>query len=70
MTYDRTNAHEYAANLERSGAKPCNCGAECIGLSDGSSVFGWRCSQCGHKWPRHATIRGHYGFRSALEEDA
>jgi hypothetical protein len=38
--------------------KPCACGAELIGLSDGSSVHGWRCSDCGHEWPRQITVRG------------
>lgn len=38
--------------------RPCGCGAEVIGLSDGSSIHGWRCTKCGHEWPRQATVRG------------
>lgn len=38
--------------------KPCACGTDLIGLSDGSSVHGWRCKKCGHEWPRQVTVRG------------
>lgn len=38
--------------------KPCSCQVDCIGLSDGSSVHGWRCTKCGHEWPRQITVRG------------
>lgn len=48
-------------NQQMSG--PCNCGAELIGLSDGSSVHGWKCSKCGHEWPRQITVRGLAKFR-------
>ena len=49
--------------MRTSTARSCGCGAELIGISDGSSVYAWQCSKCAHKWPRHATVRGHYAFR-------
>lgn len=49
--------------------KPCNCGAENIGLSDGSSVHGWMCSKCKHTWPRHVTTRGMFKYRQVTSDD-
>lgn len=50
-------------------AKPCACGAELIGLSDGSSVHAWKCSACGHHWPRQVTVRGMYKYRQVLSDN-
>ena len=36
-----------------------------IGLSDGSSVFAWKCQDCGVVLPKHATTRGKW--RSILD---
>lgn len=38
--------------------RPCACNADLIGLSDGSSIHGWRCAKCGHEWPKQVTVRG------------
>ena len=46
------------SGAEETLPRPCGCGGEVIGLSDGSSVHGWRCSKCGHEWPRQVTVRG------------
>lgn len=31
-----------------------------VGLSNGSSIYAWRCLECKHEWPRHNFIRGVY----------
>jgi hypothetical protein len=49
--------------VEVVAGRPCDCAAEKIGLSDGSSVYPWECSKCGHKWPVNCSVRGHYGLR-------
>jgi uncharacterized protein with PIN domain len=30
------------------------------GISDGSSVYAWRCNTCKHEWPRHSMVRGEH----------
>jgi hypothetical protein len=49
--------------VEVVAGRPCSCEAEKIGLSDGSSVYAWQCSKCGHEWPVNCSVRGHYSFR-------
>lgn len=49
--------------------RKCECSdGEIIGLSDGSSVYGWQCSKCGHKWPRTPTERGKWRFEQKERE--
>ncbi len=52
-----------------SAPRPCACGAERIVLSDGSSVWGWKCTACGHTWPRTPTERGMYKYRQVCSPD-
>ncbi len=52
---------------QRQIPRACNCRAENIGLSDGSSVYGWECSKCGHKWPRTCTERGMWKFEQVAK---
>ena len=49
--------------------KPCACGSELIGLSDGSSVYGWQCKACSHRWPRNISTRGMWRFRMVCSDD-
>lgn len=42
-----------------------NCGValtnnNILGLSDGSSIYAWRCQSCGNEWERHAFMRGNH----------
>lgn len=43
-------------NCPHCGGKLTN--ENIMGLSNGSSIYAWRCQGCGHEWARHSFIRG------------
>jgi|GEM_PF-6689820 len=54
-----------ASNLPYRFAHCQHCGCEITnetvaGISDGSSVYAWRCLACAHEWPRHSFVRARH----------
>lgn len=44
-------------------APKCQCDSSDItGISDGSSIYAWRCNKCGVQWPKNRFVRQHYGI--------
>lgn len=48
----------------------CQHTGQWIGISDGSSVYAWRCPYCGLERPRNAFTRGKWRVDSANERNA
>ena len=45
----------------------CKHTGQMIGISDGSSIYAWKCSDCGQQFPRNAFVRGKWRVDSANE---
>lgn len=66
----RRDTNEQPGNLYRYSHCQ-NCGTpltniNVTGMSDGSSIYAWRCGSCGHEWLRHSMVRGDFKLNDKL----
>ena len=56
--------------IDAAKIESCQHAGQWIGISDGSSVYAWRCPDCGLERPRNAFTRGKWRVDSANERNA